>query len=189
MAMTLEGTLAKMERALDELDAQVAFALDSMPPLPGVITDWNEYVRLVAAVLALVESAILNIDPPRVPDIDVESRRAWDFLKKAYGNRAPQVGFEIARTGKEGGVYGLIKTLADTVAQRYGSNQMGALVDMFWSKLTNEDRFKAMDHYLAKYGHLLPEELTECSAARIRFNFPQTLREHVHLMRRLRAVR
>jgi len=54
--------------------------------------------------------------------------------------------------------------------------------------LSVEEQLAASTEYLQKYGHLLPSELTEGSAARIRANLPKVLEEHPHLIQRLRQV-
>ena len=45
-----------------------------------------------------------------------------------------------------------------------------------------------MDEYLKKYGHLLPSELTEGSAARVRANFPKVLAQHPKILQKTRRL-
>ena len=47
---------------------------------------------------------------------------------------------------------------------------------------------QASTEYLDKYGHLLPSEMTESSAARIRGGFFTVLENHPKLVQRLRRV-
>jgi hypothetical protein len=68
----------------------------------------------------------------------------------------------------------------------YAGNEISARVSHLWIQLSMEEQFQMIDEYLSKYGHLLPSELTEGSAARVKANFVKVLEEHPRLVRRMR---
>ena len=52
----------------------------------------------------------------------------------------------------------------------------------------NDEKFEVMGEYISKHGHLLPSELTEGSAVRIKMNFIKVLEEHPRLIKKLRKM-
>jgi hypothetical protein len=65
-----------------------------------------------------------------------------------------------------------------------------AQVWAFWDSLSIPAKLAATDEYLQLAGQLVPGEIAEGSAVRIRANLPKVLIEHPKLLRQLRqAVR
>lgn len=58
----------------------------------------------------------------------------------------------------------------------------------YWNRLSVQEQLAAPLEYLPKYRDLLPWELTEGSAARIRGGFVKVLEQHPHLIRDLRRA-
>ena len=54
--------------------------------------------------------------------------------------------------------------------------------------LSPDERHAACAAYLSRYGHLLPSELTEGYAARVRARFPQLLAEHPRMLQRVNRI-
>ena len=105
-----------------------------------------------------------------------------------YGRSGEKAAFEFSRTGNEGGLYGVLKAVAMRIADDLSKNEIAARVNAFWRSHSPEEVLEASREYLARYGHLLPSELTEASAARIVANFPKVLENHPKLVQRLRRV-
>ena len=82
----------------------------------------------------------------------------------------------------------VLDTLAEALALDYARNEIQAPVHDFWGRLSVQERLAATEEYLAKFGHLLPSELTEGSAARLKANFPDLLSEHPFMMRRMQRL-
>ena len=74
------------------------------------------------------------------------------------------------------------------IADELSKNEITARVNAFWRSHSPEELLEASREYLARYGHLLPSELTEGSAARIVANFPKVLENHPKLVQQLRRV-
>jgi hypothetical protein len=74
------------------------------------------------------------------------------------------------------------------VAEDYAKNEISAKATVYWNNLSVDDRFDTCDEYISKYGYLLPSELTEGSAARIKGAFLKVLEAHTNMMLRLHGV-
>ena len=110
------------------------------------------------------------------------------MLKKAYGDQADKAAFEMARTGVEGGLYGVLKTVAQLMVEEYAGNEIRARAGAFWNGLSLDEKLEVPTEYIKKHGHLLPSELTEGSAARLRMNFLKVLEEHPRLFMNVQRV-
>jgi hypothetical protein len=104
------------------------------------------------------------------------------------GSSGDKVAFELARTGNEGGLYHVLRKLASRLAEEYAGNEIRARISDWWHRLSVPQKFAAMDEYLAAFGHFLPSELTEGTAARLRADFPKVLAQHPYLMQRFRRL-
>ena len=120
--------------------------------------------------------------------VDFDWGRCTQILMRAYGSNGEKAAFEMARTGNDGGLYAVLKKMANSMAEQYIENEVSAKVSFYWNGLTVDEMLKAADEYLSKYGHLLPSELTEGSAGRIRANMPKVLQEHPRLLQRLGRI-
>lgn len=176
-----QRTLEEVERRADE--ALINFRIDS-----PTITDWNAFRSCMARLLRHLEIHVLHAH--EYPDValDFQWGRCMQLLDGEYGPNGEKAAFEIARTGNEGGLYMVLKALARAVVKRYGGSEVSARVLHFWNSLSAEEKIAATTEYLNKYGHLLPSELTEGSAGRLRAEFPKVLTEHPELLRRLGRV-
>ena len=94
----------------------------------------------------------------------------------------------MARTGTEGGLYRVLRDMAQTMAADYAENELAARVNSYWNDLSTDEKLAAPDEYLRRFGHLLPSELTEGGAWRVRANFPTVLQEHSRLIQRLSRI-
>jgi hypothetical protein len=61
-------------------------------------------------------------------------------------------------------------------------------VGAYLQRLSAREQLDAGSEYLAKYGALLPSELTEASAARIRADFHKVLERHPWLLQQIHNV-
>lgn len=175
-------------RTLDEVERRTDDALNSFVPAASQITRWDEFRACLIRFLHHVESRALRLSQPCAMGVDFDWGRCVQFLMRAYGANGEKTAFEMARTGNEGGLYGVLKKMAQAVGEHYAENEVSAKVLFYWNGLSIPEKLAAADEYLGKYGHLLPSELTEGSAARVRANLPKVLEEHPRLLRRLRGI-
>ena len=176
-------------RTLDQTAGRADEAINTFSAGPSQITDWDAFRRCVVRFAKHVDSKILRIR--RIPDMELDY--AWGHyskvLREAYGGSSGEkAAFEMVRTGAEGGLYGVLRRFAEVQAGQYAQNEIAARISRFWGGLSASEMLKAVDEYLVEYGHLLPSELTESGAARVKMNFPQVLAEHPRTMQRLSRI-
>ncbi len=188
MPTDLERLLSRMESVPEAVERRVDLALNSAPECPAIVTTWNRYRLALAEFYRHAESVLLSAK--ELPPLNVEwhAGRCWQLLRKELGDSAPQAGFEMARTGNEKGMLGLRQRIARQMAKECSQRLVDVSVGIYWSARSAEELVQDSDEYLEKYGHLLPPEMTEGGAHRIRFSFRKVLREHPAMMRRMREV-
>lgn len=176
------------ERTTQEVSRLVDMALATFT-IPARIDRWEVFVGTTVHLCLQVETAILN-PQGGMPDMDLSFY--WGlyrrFLVAAFGRNGDKAAFELARTGNEGGYYTVATKIAEAIVRDYSGNWIKAHVWSYWNGLSNEDKYAAADEFLAKCGHLLPWELTEGSAGRVRANLPVVLIEYPQLLESLRRV-
>ena len=175
-------------RTLDQVSARVDEALSSFQVKSGIIEDWEEFRTVLTKLYRHVENVVLRIQPSRLLDPDIDWGRCCQLLLKEYGANGEKAAFEMVRTGTEQGLYGVLKAVARQMINEYAGNEISARISNFWGKLSTDEKLAASQEYLDKYGHLLPDELTSGSAARVRANFIRVLEEHPRTMKRLRSI-
>jgi len=173
---------------LDQVSARIDEALNSFNMESGIIQKWDEFKRVLTRFHWHVQKAILRTRLSRTPDPEIEWGRCCGILLKEYGLNGEKAAFELARTGAEGGLYRVLKSVARRMIDEYAGNEISAKICHFWHGLSVDEQLAATEEYLEKYGHLLPPELTEGSAARIKAHFVKVLEEHPHIIMRLRRL-
>jgi len=190
MATSLDRLLDRIhpKRTLDQVDARIDEAINTFDVRRGVIGRWEDFKDCLARFLIHLETRVLCLRA--YPEISPEFSwgRCARLLLDEYGMNGDKYAFEAARTGNEGGLYAVLKAVARRTAQEYARNEISALINTFVNGLTVEEQLAASQEYLDKFGHLLPSELTEGSAARLHANFRRLLEEHPNLMRRLGRI-
>ena len=190
MPTKLETLLAQIDpsRTLDEAASRVDRAVNRFSGAKGRVTAYDEYTDLAGQFLAHVEARVLGIPSMYGSEPDMFQRRAMQLLNDIWGSSGWKASFEMARTGAEGGLRQVLNKMAEQLALTYARNEIGARVYTYWDGLSTTEKLAAADEYLAKFAHLLPGELTEGSAVRVRMNLPEILIEHPFLMRKTRRV-
>lgn len=147
---------------------------------------WNEFRTCIAEFMKHLDYHVLNMK--NKPDISVPYYWSMSVrpLLKIYGINGEKTAFEIARTGNEGGLYSIYKALAMYMAEHYARNEISAKVGMFLDSLTAEQYLTTGEEYIAKYGHIIPSEMTEGNAARVRMNLAKALKEHPFVIQKIR---
>ena len=174
-------TFAEIDRRADE--AMNTFSVES-----GQITDWPEYRKQLVRFRQHLDMHILGASQP------VSGGQDWDWgycvstLQHAFGRNGEKAAFEMARTGNEGGLYAVLRRLSMVVVEEYSQREVSAKILAYWNELSVDEQWAACDEYLVKYGHLLPSELTEGAAARVRAGFWKVLEEHPLLVQRMERI-
>ena len=191
MPTKLEQLLARIDPkvTLDKTSALADNAMNTFSFGSGQITDRKEFENCLTDFFCHADSNVLGVSKSFNSECrDFQWGRCGVLLSHIYGYNGENTAFDMARTGKAGGLYAVLKAIALRMAEEYAENEIGALIGEYWKKLTLDERFAASDEYLEKYGHLLPAEMTEGSAVRIRTNFPKMLAQHPEIIRKIRHL-
>ena len=189
MPITLEQLLADIDpsKTYDLTFARADDAINSFSGTTAQITDWDEFTKYMAEFTTHVEVKILQLHSwPEDPDF--YWGRCSTRLSHIYGPNGHKAAFEMTRTGNEGGLYAVLKAVALRMAEEYAEAWISTRIGNFMDKLTADEQFSVMDEYLKKYGHLLPSELTEGSAGRIRGDFRKALAQHPKILQKTRRL-
>lgn len=179
--------LLRPQDVIEETFNRANEAINTFPFRAAQITDWDEFCSCMVAFLRHVDARTLRLQGAVGTDEFLWLRCARS-LQRIYRPSGEKTAFEMARTGNEGGLRNVLTAVAMHLAEDYCRNEIAARVSFYWNRLSVTEQLDATSEYLAKYGHLLPSELTEGSAARIRANFPKVLAEHPRLVQRLSRV-
>ena len=114
--------------------------------------------------------------------------RCSNILEKKFGRSGFKTAFEMAMSGKDGGLYRILKAIAEEMTENYAQNEISARVNQYWSTLSTDEQLAAADEYQSKYGHLLPSEFTAGNGARLKAHFPEILKEHPKMIQRMRRI-
>ena len=187
--MTLEQLLADIDpsKIHDRTFTRGDDAMNSFSGTNAQITDWGQFTKYMDEFTTHVETKILQSQSwPKDPDFNWG--RCSTRLSHIYGHNGEKAAFEMARTGNEGGLYAVLKAVVLRMAEEYAENEISARGIDYWNKLTLQEQFSAADEYLEKYGHLLPSEITEGSAARLKANFTKVLEKHPRMIHKFRNL-
>jgi hypothetical protein len=176
------------QRTLDQTAGRADEAINTFSAGGSQITDWDEFRRCMVRFAKHVDCTILRVSRMPKLELDYAWRHYCKVLQKAYGPSGDKAAFEMARTGVEGGLYGVLRRFARTQAEQYARNEINARISRFLRSLSPSEKLRVADEYLAEHGHLLPSEITEEGAARIKMDFPKVLAEHPRMMQRLGQI-
>jgi len=190
MATKLENLLSKIDpsRTYDDVLARIDRAFNSFPIPQGTITSYEDYENVMALYYRHIEKNTLRLGPGAPDDKKFYWGRCIKLIEKAYSPNGYHTAYTLSRTGKEGGLYQVLKKIADLMAEEYTQNQINTEIYMYWDSLSVDEKLAASDEYLGKYGHLLPNEMTEGNAPRIKAFFVKVLEEHPKLIRRMGRI-
>jgi len=164
-------------------------AINTFPLESSLITEWDEYRMVMARFYRHVEKKVLNVQR-RMPttDMDFDRGRCFNTILKAYGNNGEKTAFELVRTGNDGGLNGVLRKIALAIAEYYSQNEIAARVNLWLNGLSTEGKLAAGDEYIKKFGHLLPSEISEGGAVRIKANLSRVLIMHPRIIHELNKV-
>ncbi len=175
-------------KTLEETRRRADEALDSFDSPKGMIENWEEFRDFMARLHCHLTGAILRAKSPLALNLEMDWHGCRQILKRAYGLSGDKAAFEMARTGNQGGLYAVMKTLAQGLAEELADTEIRAHIAAYLNGLTSEEEIDATEEYVAKHGSLLPSEITEKSAIRVKCSFAEVLQQHPRLLAKTRRV-
>ena len=153
--------------------------------LDGLVSSFREFENIIVEFMKLLHKYVLKANRTINGAEEYYLDAGFKVLQEKYGPNGEKAAFEMARTGKQGGIYAVIKVLAYGPIDIGIENEAKAKVGVLWEKLGNDQKFAVMDEYVKTHGHLWPDELIENGAVRLKMNFPKTLQLHIENVRKL----
>ena len=190
MQTKLDQLLASIspDRTITETYNRANDAINTFHAGPSIIDKWDDFAHCMARFLQRLDACILRLSGPVESSYD--HYLAWfpTILIQAYGPSGEKTAFECARTGNEQGLYGVLKAVAMRRAEEYSQNEITAKVGDYLAGLSVDQQHEACSEYISKYGYLLPSEITEANALRIRASFRQVLEKHPRMLMQFQGV-
>jgi len=176
-------------RTIDETEQRASQAINSFPTTGATIDDIGEFRTILGRFYWHCDMYILGIPGKSNPDPDFTAGLVMPILDNLYGANSLPVAFEMASSGVDGGLYRIIKDIAEHRVRYYNSNEVSTRVSAFISTLSPDERTSATQEYIQLYGHLLPNEITQGSGPLLASaKIHQLLCSHPDLIRRMRDV-
>ena len=190
MATKLDKLLQSIDpsRTFDKVSADVDRAVNSFSVRRAKIEDWEEFHEFLADFFRHIESFVLKLGSKAPPAKSLHLTQCLNILEKKYGSNGWKTAFEMVRTGKNGGLYKIIKIIADQMIENYAQNVISARITYYLQDFTLDERDAEADEYLKKFGHLLPSDFTDANGVRLKVQFPSVLNEHPKIILRMRQI-
>jgi len=176
------------ERTHLENEKRAAEAFNSFPIQDARASDWSSFRDCTTRFYRHVSSAILGVRGTLPPFEDLEFGRVCGILMKEFGPDGEKAAANMAIHGVEGGLTQVLKVIARRLVEEYSENEVRARISARWNALTVDQKMAWSTEYLEKYEHLLPRDLTEGGAARLRALLPRYLEKHPEAAKRLRSI-
>jgi hypothetical protein len=184
----MDSPLQRLLRAVDpsrtyEQCARCADeAINTFVMPPAQITDWYRFQGCLIRFRQHLDHHLLGLPPSAPTNVGMIWSRCLTLLVGIYGDSGAKAAFECVRTGKEGAIYSVLKNMSRSLAEEYAQSEIKVQVWAYWGSLSVAEKLAATDEYLRIAGHLVPGELAESGALRIRADLPKVLIEHPKLL-------
>lgn len=181
--MDLGGLIERIESVIEETQADVDEAVNSFSA-PARVATWDEFHEVIARFYRHVENEVLRISMDC--DVSFDRSNADRVLAGVFGHA--RVAFDLARSGQEGGMFKVLRTLAQGMAEAYSEREIGARVADFLDGLSFDEERAVAREYIERYGHLVSSELMEGSPAYVQANLQRVLAGHPRIVQRVRGA-
>ncbi len=187
MATKLEKLLEEIDPSgtIDKVERRISDALSGYHREQNTVDSWEEHKTCLAEMVQIGRNAVLNLPDDFSNDLEQNYHEAIHYLEREVGSI--QAVYDIMKTGAEGGIYKILRTLARLMAEDYSQNEIKARVAAYWSRLSVDEKLAAPDEYVEKYQDILAQKTRE-ETVRLKVAFWQVLEEHPRMLKRLREL-
>jgi len=191
MGTKLDQLLERIDPActIDKYEARAHEAFNSFEmPADGVQTR-EDFQNL----LARLEFHLLTTRTGCRKPFPVKDQEFWyghmhERLIEEYGLQGARVAFEMASTGVDGGLYGVLTTMVARFGRKWAEKIIASEVLEYCHGLSTDERLAAPQEYLEKFRRLLPSDIRHGLDYRLAREFWRVLEQHPHLIRRMRRI-
>ena len=181
----LQRLLANIEPIPDRMALRVAQAANDFELRAVVLNDRQLYEQQLAQFYCHLECAILGI-ADRPASLNFDLQRCLTLIQRKYGHNTRAAVFDVVRTGVAGGLPDVLRSVADQYSREQTENLIGMTVESYWKHRTPAQLLADMDEYVCRYRSLLPSEMREKGAVRIKGEFRALLKQHPFAIRDVR---
>lgn len=188
----LDEVLKKIDpkNTIDYFNAILDKALNSYHYSMSSIGDFDKLLKLLGDFYWYMEKKMLGLDDDFEQPEDMRIGFCEEILSKIYGRHYRTAVFDIAKSGVEGGLYGILKKIGETMARKNAERRIDIAAADFCNELMNDLKLydQTVKEYAEKYGHLLPKRLLEDGTIDLKINFYEVLKNHPYLVKRMREI-
>ena len=187
MATRLEELIESIDpsRTIDRVSSAVDNAFNSFK-YDNPISSFDEYQTFMSKFVQHIEQIVLGFSSNDSYDRDFFWSRYSNLVGNGHGRDAWKWNYEKIITGKDGGLYKLLKDVAAMVLEDRSGREISGRVWSFWNSLTDDEKLETVDEFLHECGHMLPSELSGGRGANLKMNFPRVLEKYPQLVMEIR---
>ncbi len=188
---------SKLDRLLDEIhpsrnidvvEANINRAMAGYYRSSNTVSSWEEYQECLAEFVRQARNAVLHAPSGAGHNNDVNFGEALGHLKNDYPGDTLQAVYDIVRTGAEGGIYQILRTIARHMAEEYSQNEITAKVVSYWNSLSVDEKIAAPYEYIKKFSNVLPRQIVEGDNVRFRGFFWKVLEQHPRMLKQVQEL-
>lgn len=177
-------------KTIDRGNALLDEALNSYPFAKSQVQNQAEFMKICGDFYWHVESTLLDLGPSISPNDKMKQGFALGLLCDIFGKQNTDAAYQIARSGVEGGLFGVLRKMGEAMAKKHVDTQIAVEVSEFINRLMKNlpEYHATAKEYAQKYGQLLPREAREDNAIDIAISFGKILNSHPYMVKRMREI-
>lgn len=154
------------------------------------IKSFDDYQKCMSQFVQHIEQVVLGFRSSQDYDRSFFWTRYSNLVNGQHGRDAWKMNYEKIITGRDGGLYQLLKEVAGMVLKDRSKQQISNRIGPFWNSLSDTEKLNTIQEFMAKFGDILPSEYRGGGGAYLKMNFPNMLQKYPELILEIRrAVR
>lgn len=173
-------------RTYDVYRRKVDNALLNFPFQSFQINSWGSCDYFVPSFFAKINTVFLPAEAES--NLELGLITFHNVYRPVYGEQPEKPIYDRIIYGHEGGMHGFVKESIDVTVEFLAAVPIANRVDEFMDGLSDDEYSVVASEYLAKYGHLLPDEIVSKRELYLPWILRQFLKQHPRLMLRMRNI-
>lgn len=186
-----------LDRLLDEIDPSITLdvterivtsALEQFHVVSNIARNGEEAREILAEFMRQTRNALWGTPSDVGFNELLNLLEVYTLFEEEFPNNTQRTVDKIMTSGAEGGVYGILRILANKITEQYNYHLIHTKVMNYWDSLSSDEMFHVANEYYEKYPEFLPPHLDGNLTNTIRFSFWKVLDEHPYMIKRLRNM-